>query len=435
MELDEIVIGSEQSPLLEETMVSETIEVTDPLSDRYNTFGFISWWKQEVVREATVMVVGAGALGNEVIKNLVLMGVGRLFIVDFDTIDDSNLSRSILYRASDNGRKKAEVAAEAARELNPDVAVQWFHGDINHDIGLGVFRQMDVVIGCLDNREARLAINKACWHLDKPWVDGAIQELLGIARVFRPNDGACYECTLTDEDYRIINIRMSCQLLAHQNIIQGKVPTTPTISSIVASIQTQEALKLLHGMDVESGKALVFNGLNNDVYPMAYGVREDCPSHWVYEDIVELKEATVAQTTVGELLEIARQQLDDSVLLEIPSFVTDATCGSCHVQHTLMRPRHTLTFTDAQCSECGTLMDLNEYEQVKGDEPFLQLSLHDIGIPPLAIVPARTKNWQYLYFEMTGDTPSFFNFILSNLETLNTFYERRQSWQMITKSK
>jgi adenylyltransferase/sulfurtransferase len=252
------------------------------------------------------------------------MGIGRILVVDFDTIDDSNLSRSVLFRAKDNGRKKAEVAAETVHEINPDVAAQWLHANVNHDIGLGVYRRMDVIIGCLDNREARLTINKSCWHLNKPWIDGAIQELLGIARVFKPLKGACYECTLTDEDYKIISVRMSCNRLAHQNVIEGKVPTTPTISSIIAGVETQEALKLLHGMEVQSGKALVFNGISNDVFFMEYPEKPDCLSHEIWEDIVELPNATSEGMTVKKLLGIARRHLGPQAFLEIPSFVTNA---------------------------------------------------------------------------------------------------------------
>ena len=85
-----------------------------------------------------------------------------------------------------------------------------------------------VIVGCLDNREARLSINRFAYAVNKPWVDGAIQELMGIVRVFWPWQGACYECTLTDQDYQIINLRYSCPLLARQDMLQGKVPTTPT---------------------------------------------------------------------------------------------------------------------------------------------------------------------------------------------------------------
>ncbi len=95
------------------TETNETIVITDPDADRYHTFSYISWWQQETVRNATVLVVGAGAIGNEVLKNLALMGIGNLLIADFDTIEDSNLSRSVLFRGSDHGKRKVDAAAAA----------------------------------------------------------------------------------------------------------------------------------------------------------------------------------------------------------------------------------------------------------------------------------------------------------------------------------
>ncbi|MDH4136846.1 MAG: ThiF family adenylyltransferase, partial [Anaerolineae bacterium] len=102
------------------------LRVPDLRKDRLGTFEFISWWEREKVQAAKMMIVGAGALGNEVLKNLALMGVGHLFIVDFDTIEAANLSRSVLFRPEDNGKKKAEVAARRIKELNPDIQVQFF---------------------------------------------------------------------------------------------------------------------------------------------------------------------------------------------------------------------------------------------------------------------------------------------------------------------
>jgi len=101
------------------------------------------------------MVIGAGALGNEVIKNLALMGVGYIFILDFDKIEAANLSRSVLFREADNNRSKAEIAAARAKSINPQVHVQYLNGDVTTQLGLGIIRRMDAVIGCLDNREAR----------------------------------------------------------------------------------------------------------------------------------------------------------------------------------------------------------------------------------------------------------------------------------------
>src|SRR6476469_2190857 len=103
------------------------ISLTQPLliddDDRYSRLRLISWWEQDKLRAAKVLVVGAGALGNEVLKNLALLGVGRIVALDFDHIENSNLTRSVLFRARDRGRPKAEAAAEALRDINPDCRV------------------------------------------------------------------------------------------------------------------------------------------------------------------------------------------------------------------------------------------------------------------------------------------------------------------------
>ena len=389
---------------------TETIIITDPDSDRYHTFGYISWWQQEVVRNATVLVIGAGALGNEVIKNLALMGIGNILIADFDTIEDSNLSRSVLFRAGDRGRRKVDAAAEAVKAINPDVKVKAWHGDINFEMGLGVFRHVDAIVGCLDNREARLSINRFSWAINRPWVDGAIQELMGIVRVFRPGEGACYECTLTDMDYQIINLRYSCPLLARQDILMGKVPTTPTSASIVAAFQTQEALKILHNMEVQPGKALMINGLTNDIYLTEYPIKEFCMSHSRLEPIVELPEASAAGTTLEELLATARERLGQEAVLEFDSeLVVSMVCGSCGNEEPIFQRMARLYEDAAICPTCGAKREMNLTHRISGDEDFLSRTLAEIDVPPLGIIRARNGG-ERVYFELTGDKATFLQF-------------------------
>ena len=139
------------------------IHIPNLQKDRLGTFEFISWWEREKVQKAKVLVIGAGALGNEVLKNLTLMGVGNIFVIDFDKIEAANLSRSVLFRENDNNRSKAEVAAARAKSINPEVHIQYLNTDVTTGLGLGVIRRMDAIIGCLDNREARLAVNRFCY--------------------------------------------------------------------------------------------------------------------------------------------------------------------------------------------------------------------------------------------------------------------------------
>ena len=261
---------------------------SDPLviddQDRYSRLRLISWWRQERLRAASVLVVGAGALGNEVMKNLALLGLGTIYLIDLDKVEPSNLSRSVLFREQDGGRPKAEVAAQRARELNPEITVIPIHGDVITDLGLGLFADVDLVIGCLDNREARLWVNRQCWKTGTPWIDAGIQEIQGVVKVFVPPDSACYECAMTERDYQLLNRRYSCPLLSRDEILAGKVPTAPTIASMMAALQVQEALKLLHGMPVAAGSALVYNGVANQFYSTKLPFRDDCLSHETYPE-------------------------------------------------------------------------------------------------------------------------------------------------------
>ena len=371
-------------------------------TDRLGTFDFISWWERDKVQAAKVMVVGAGALGNEVIKNLALMGVGNLFIVDFDNIEAANLSRSVLFRESDNHRSKAEVAAARAKAINPALNVQFLNGDVTSGLGLGVIRRMDVVIGCLDNREARLALNRFCYWMNKPWVDGAIQELLGLARVFVPGQGACYECTLTEQAIRDLSLRYSCPLLARQNVLLGKVPTTPTIASIIGGIQSQEALKLIHNMPVEAGKVTHYNGLNNEMHTTAYVPREDCESHWTYGEITELS-ARAESTTLEDLLRIVRADLGPQAVIELDQELLIALdCPVCHTSEQVFLPLSQVSFEAGHCAVCGTLRDTVLTHTINGNENFLHRTLASIGVPALHILRANNGE-EYRFYELTGD--------------------------------
>ena len=395
-----------------EVQEMEPIVITDPDSDRYHTFGYISWWQQEVVRSATALVVGSGAIGNEVLKNLTLMGIGNIIVADFDTIEDGNLSRSVLFRASDRGRRKVDAAAERIKELNPDVNVKTWHGNINFEMGLGVFRHVDVIIGALDNREARLSINRYAYSVGKPWVDGAIQELMGIVRVFQPGKGACYECTLTDRDYQLINLRYSCPLLARENILQGKVPTTPTSASIVAAFEAQEALKLIHDMEVIPGNALMINGLTNDVYTTQYPEKEYCPScglaHSV-KPVEELTHMTVRQTTVRELLDHAREKLGPETILEFGGeLVTTLNLGDKTDVKPIFKKMARLTDSELDGPN-GERYEMNLTHRVTGDEDWLDRTLAEIDIPPMDILRARNGD-DRLFLELTGDKEWFWQF-------------------------
>ncbi len=382
-------------------MPDTTLHVDD--DDRYARLRLIPWWDQARLRQACVLVVGAGALGNEVLKNLALVGVGHLIVVDMDVVEAANLTRSVLFRARDRGRPKAEVAAEAIRELNPDLNVTAVPGNVLTSVGLGVFRDADVVIGCLDNREARLWVNRCCWKVSTPWIDGGIQELNGVVKVFTPPDSACYECGMTENDYRLINLRYSCPLLRQEDLTAGRVPTVPTIASLIGALQTQEALKLIHGLPAAGGEAFVFNGVVSQSYRTRFQRREDCLSHETYAAPIELP-LQAGRHTAADLFAEVRPHLGDGDLqLSLDrDLVVSLACQRCGVQQRVLQPLPLVGMRRAICPQCG---ELSRPEIVHAVEPNGALAgerLASLGIPPYDIVRVASHKAEGVFL-LSGD--------------------------------
>ena len=121
----------------------------------------IEGWDQETVDNGTIMIIGVGALGCEIAKDFALMGIGKLILVDLDTIETSNLSRQMLFKPGDEGRPKAEVAAERLKEMNPFLKVDYYFEKLQK-LPMAVYEECDVIVAALDNFNARLDLNKIC---------------------------------------------------------------------------------------------------------------------------------------------------------------------------------------------------------------------------------------------------------------------------------
>lgn len=388
-----------------------------PDEGRFSRFGLIGWWDQSRLVRAKALVVGAGALGNELVKNLALLGWGQLLIADLDRVENSNLSRSILYRERDNGCPKADVAARAAREIYPQIHAHGFCGNVVHDLGLGAFRWADVVFGGLDNREARLAVNRACWKLSRPWIDGAIEQIQGCARVFVP-DGPCYECTMSQVDWELLQRRRSCNLLSRSEMEEGKTPTTPTISSIIAGVQCQEAVKLIHGLDTLRGRGWVFEGLSGDSYTVEYQRKADCYSHEMLDEVIPLN-CRSSELTVAELLQEARRLLGAGTELELCRDVLQKlVCPKCAGEEAIFQPLGKVKVAAAICPSCGDVhREAVTFYKIRGDEPFLECTLKEIGVPAWDIVFARTAD-RLVGFELAGDAPEVLGPLVAQEDTV-----------------
>jgi adenylyltransferase/sulfurtransferase len=366
----------------------ETIRVLP--EDRYARQRLISWWEQDRLAAARVLVIGAGALGNEILKLLALSGVGHIMIYDMDRIEVSNLSRTVLFKETDAGALKAEVAAERVVELNPQAVAVGRSHNIIHSTGLGVFLWADIVICGLDNRLARMFVNSSCARTGRTWIDGAIEGLSGIIRVFDPARTACYECTMNEADRKHVQDRLSCAMLARDEISRGHVPTTSVAASLIAALEVQEAIKYLHGQPTLNGEGIHVNGMWHDFSRVQYRRRDDCAAHDSFEQIVPLQ-LGVNDITLGELLDRAEAKLGEGVTLDLSrDVVTSLTCPVCEKTERAGLVLGALREAAARCAVCGTHRVVQFSGIVVRDgEIDLSLTPGEIGVPPFDIIVVR----------------------------------------------
>ncbi len=387
--------------MAEDTLKISEADTAAERDDRFHRFKLIGWWDQTRLAGARVLVIGAGALGNEIVKNLALLGIGNVLIADMDRIENSNLSRSVLYRENDNGRFKATVAARAAAEIFPGMKAVAFNGNVVYDLGLGVYRWADVVIGGLDNREARLSINRACYKLGRTWIDGAIEQIDGAARVFSP-PGPCYECTMSETDWRLLQMRRSCNLLSKSQMQLGKTPTTPTISSIIAGIQCQEAVKHLHAMETIAGRSIIFSGLSGDCYTVEFQRKADCMSHEPLDEVISISQGCES-ITLAELLDLGRSKLGNGATLELSREVLwKFICPKCDQEEEVFLSLGKVGSEMARCPGCGGGRDVRTFYKIDGSEEFLNRTPAMIGLPPFDILTVRSAD-RTLGVELSGD--------------------------------
>jgi molybdopterin/thiamine biosynthesis adenylyltransferase len=371
--------------------------------DRFSRFRLIPWWDQAKLQSARVLVIGAGALGNEILKNLVLLGFERIVIVDLDKIEESNLSRTILYRSGDVGSYKAEVAARSVKELASSVRVKPLVANVVQDCGLGLFAWSNVIIAGLDNREARLWINRCAWKMNKPWIDGAIEGINGVARVFVAGAAPCYECTLGETDWKLLEQRMSCNLLLREANTEGKIATTPTISSVIAAIEVQEAVKLLHGMPTLAGSGFVFEGLNHTSYKVGYTTNPDCMSHFTLESVTELPRRS-SEWTLEELRQRGAEDLGTAeVVVEFSrDVVQELECPECGAKEEVFAPVGSIRYEEGRCPRDGQMRVVKAIHSYSGKEDFGKRTLDKLGLPRFDVFTVRSAEAERAYL-IAGD--------------------------------
>lgn len=379
-------------------------------SDEMPAYSPLKGWDARRIQQAKVMVVGAGALGNEVLKNLALVGVKQILIIDFDVVERTNLAKSVLYRDRDctGERAKVDIAAERLRDISPDLKIQTINGDATVDVGLGLFREMDVVIGCLDNRLTRMWLNRFCFALGKGWVDGGILELAGQVDVYIPT-GNCYECGLGPKALSNIQYRNGCLNRMKRYASAGLATTNILAASVVGAIQVQEALKLIAEPEKSlAGSQFCFEGRVNyyDRLGKQTPLRKGCQSHQRYDPIVEAPELS-ASTSVETALAWLSARFDDpqpSIRLHYAVILNAATARSEKLKP-FIKPRPHITEKD-----------LDRLREVEDEEvrfrdwtdtidegfPDQQLSLRQLGVPDYHILQVAAKG-QIHYVALSAD--------------------------------
>ena len=221
---------------------------------------------QQRLMNAKVLCVGAGGLGSPALMYLAAAGVGTLGIVEFDTVDESNLQRQIIHGQSDIGKSKAQSAKEKIAEINPFVKVITHEIRLDVDNVMDIFSQYDIIVDGTDNFATRYLVNDACVLLKKPYVWGSIYRFDGQASVFWAEYGPCYRCLYPEPPP------------------PGMVPSCAeggvlgVLCASIGSIQTTEAIKVITGIgDPLVGSLMIYDALDMSYRKIKVRKDPNCP--------------------------------------------------------------------------------------------------------------------------------------------------------------
>lgn len=216
--------------------------------DKFARISVIDGFERNFLSNLNILVIGAGAIGNEVIKNLALFGIGSVTIVDFDTIEIHNLTRSIFFRENDVGKNKADIVATRASDVSKETVFTSINGDFWASISIEELQKFDGIICAVDNFEARIRINTLAKLSNTLMINTGIDHRFVSVETFPFNlddECACYECSIPATVYEKISARYSCGWI--KKIYQEKqvIPTTSITASAVGSLAVSQLFQCL----------------------------------------------------------------------------------------------------------------------------------------------------------------------------------------------
>jgi len=273
------------------------------------------------LKQAKVLCIGTGGLGAPLGLYLAAAGVGRIGLVDFDRVDDSNLQRQILFSTKDVGRPKIEAAADRLHGLNPEIQIDTFDTHLSSDNALEILKDYDIVVDGTDNFPTRYLVNDACVILKKPNVYGSIFRFEGQVTIFGYPEGPCYRCLYPEPPPP--GLVPSCA----EGGVLGVLP------GIVGAIQAAETLKLIIGKGESLvGRLLLFDALAMRFRELKLRKNPDCPACGTHPTITKLidyaefcgvrgEEAPAPQTSGPEItprdLKARLDRGDDLYILDV----------------------------------------------------------------------------------------------------------------------
>jgi sulfur-carrier protein adenylyltransferase/sulfurtransferase len=273
------------------------------------------------LKQAKVLCIGTGGLGAPLGLYLAAAGVGRIGIVDFDTVDSTNLQRQVLFSTNDVGKPKVQAAAARLRGLNPDIAIDAYETNLSSDNALDLFKDYDIIVDGTDNFPTRYLVNDACVLLGKPNVYGSIFRFDGQITIFGYPGGPCYRCLYPEPPPP--GLVPSCA----EGGVLGVLP------GIVGTIQAAETLKLIIGKgDPLVGRLLLFDALAMKFRELKLRKSPECPVCGEHPTVTKLIDyvqfcgirGEEAPTTVTNIPEITPRDLktrldrgDDLYILDV----------------------------------------------------------------------------------------------------------------------
>ena len=215
---------------------------------------------QKKLENSSVAVIGCGGLGGPVLTYLALAGVGKIRLIDYDTVAVSNLNRQFLYEETQIGKQKSVCAGRFLERRNSSIKLEWKVEKLTEDNAEELLKDMDVIVDCVDDIIIRKLVNRTCVKFQIPLVEGGIHGFYGYVMPVRPGQSACLECA---------GYAMQKK--------EETVPALGAVAGVIGSLQAVECLKiLLHQGEVHYGSLLQYDGLGSELTEIPVRIRRDC---------------------------------------------------------------------------------------------------------------------------------------------------------------